>query len=149
MGRFLEGLGSVVLWSYDRGTFPYDVMCAAILLFVFLTPGTFFHDQPDPAPTPAVRSGGQDISYTQDAQGKWVFFIGAHLIPPGLDETRLTYSARTRIEKILNKPFVVADIKPVVSAGGETVGYSVWLSTTGPDPDESAQPVIPGPATPQ
>lgn len=135
MGRFLGGLGSVVLWSYERGTFPYDVMCAAILLFVFLTPGSVFHDQPAPATTPAESSAGQDVSYTRDEQGQWLFFISARLIPPGQDETHLTQTARTRIEKILNKPFVVADIKPVVSAGGETVGYSVWLSTTGPDPD--------------
>ncbi len=135
MGRFLEGLGSVVLWSYERGTFPYDVMCAAILLFVFLTPGSVFHDQPAPATSPAESSAGQDVTYTRDEQGQWVFFISARLIPPGQDETHLTHTARTRIEKILNKPFVVADIKPVVSAGGETVGYSVWLSTTGPDPD--------------
>ena len=132
MGRFLERLGSVVLWSYNRGTFPYDVMCAAILLFVFLTPGSVFHDQP--ARTPVAPAGPQDISYTQVEQGKWVFFVSARLIPPGQDETGLTHAARTRIEKILNQPFVVADIKPVVSGSGETVGHSVWLNTTGPDP---------------
>ena len=135
MGRFLEGLGSVILWSYDRGTFPYDVMCAAILLFIFLTPGSVFQDQPDPAPTPAESFSGQDISYTRHAQGEWVFFVSARLIPPGLDEIRLTDTARTRIQRILNQPFVVADIKPVVSRNGETVGHSVWLSTTGPDPE--------------
>ena len=132
MGRFLERLGSVVLWSYNRGTFPYDVMCAAILLFVFLTPGSVFHDQP--ARTPVAPAEPQDISYTQVEQGKWVFFVSARLIPPGQDETGLTQAARTQIEKILNQPFVVADIKPVVSGSGETVGHSVWLNTTGPDP---------------
>ena len=135
MVRFLERLGSVILWSYDRGTLPYDVMCAAILLFVFLTPVGVFHDQPDTVPTPVGPFGRQDISYTQDEQGKWMFFISARLISPGQDETRLTHTARTRIEKILNQPFVVTDIKPAVSADGETVGHSVWLSTTGPDPE--------------
>jgi len=135
MGRFLEGLGSVVLWSYNRGTFPYDIMCAAILLFVFLTPGSVFHDQTDPTPTPATPVGPQDISYTQGEQGQWVFFVSTRLIPPGQDETNLTHTARARIEKIVNKPFVVADIKPVVGGNGEIVGHSVWLSTTGPNPD--------------
>ena len=134
MGRFLERLGSVVLWSYDRGTFPYDIMCAAILLFVFLTPGSVFHDQAVPTPTPAAPVGPQDISYTQVEQGRWVFFVSTRLIPPGQDETGLTHTARTRIEKILSQPFVVADIKPVVNGNGETVGHSVWLNTTGPDP---------------
>lgn len=133
MGRVLEGLGSVVLWSYNRGTFPYDLMCAAILLFVFLTPGEVFHDQPDPAPTPAESFSGQEISYTRHEQGKWVFFVSAPLISPGQEETRLTRTARTRIQEILNQSFVVSDIKPVVSGNGETLGHSVWLSTTGPD----------------
>lgn len=132
MGRFLERLGSVVLWSYNRGTFPYDVMCAAILLFVFLTPGSVFHDQPSPAPV--APAGSQDISFTRVEEGKWVFFVSARLIPPGQDEARLTPTARTQIEKILSQPFEVADIKPVVSGNGETVGHSVWLNTTGPDP---------------
>ena len=135
MGRFLEGLGSVVLWSYNRGTFPYDVMCAAILLFVFLTPGSVFHDQPAPTPTPAAPVGPQDISYAQVEPGKWVFFVSARLIPPGQDETRLKHTARTQVEKILNQPIVVADIKPVVSGNGETVGHSVWVSTTEPNPE--------------
>ena len=134
MGRLLQGLGSVVLWSYNRGTFPYDVMCAAILLFVFLTPGSVFHDQPAPTQTPAAPAGPQDISYTQVEQGKWVFFVSTRLIPPDQDETSLMHAARTQIEKILNQPFVVADIKPVVSGNGETVGHSVWLNTSRSDP---------------
>lgn len=133
MGRFHQGLGSVVLWSYKRGTFPYDLMCAAILLFIFLTPGSVFHDQPAPAPTPSGPSGRQEISYTRVEQGQWVFLIGGGLILPGQDGFRLTHTARTQIEQILNKPFVVADIKPVVSGSGEIVGHSVWLSTTGPN----------------
>ena len=135
MGRFLEGLGSVILWSYNRGTFPYDIMCAAILLFVFLTPGSVFHDQTAPIPTPAAPVGLQDISYTQVEQGQWVFFVSTRLIPPGREDASLTHAARVRIEKIVNKPFVVADVKPVVGGNGVTVGHSVWLSTTGPDPD--------------
>lgn len=135
MGRFLKGLGSVILWSYNRGTFPYDIMCAAILLFVFLTPGSVFHDQTEPISTPAAPVGFQDISYTQVELGKWVFFVSTRLLPPGRDETSLSHAARARIEKIVNKPFVVADIKPVVGGNGETVGHSVWLSTTGPNPD--------------
>lgn len=135
MGRLLEGLGSVILWSYNRGTFPYDLMCAAILLFVFLAPGSLFQDQPAPTPAPATPVGPQDISYTQVEQGQWVFFVSTRLIPPGQDETGLTQAARGRIEKIVSKPFVVDGIKPVVGGNGETIGHSIWLSATVPNPD--------------
>lgn len=135
MGRFLEELGSVILWSHDRGTVPYDLMCAAILLFIFLTPSWMFYDQPNPATIAVEPFHQQDISYTQDEEGKWIIFISARLIPPDQDETRLTHTVRTQIKKILKKRFVVTNIKPVGNSNGETVGHSVWLSTTEPKPE--------------
>jgi hypothetical protein len=35
-----------LFWSYERGTWPYDVIVAVILIFVLLTPRKWFHDQP-------------------------------------------------------------------------------------------------------
>ena len=32
----------VVFWSYGRTTWQYDVLCALILAFIFLTPKTWF-----------------------------------------------------------------------------------------------------------
>jgi hypothetical protein len=31
-----------MLWSYSRKTWQYDVLCALILAFIFLTPGSWF-----------------------------------------------------------------------------------------------------------
>lgn len=134
MGRISERVYSVVFWSYDRGTFPYDIMCAAILLFIFLTPSSFFHDQPGLALSRTGHFGQEDVFYTRDERGNPVLAISTRLVPPSQDKTRLKHVAQTQLEKILNKPVVVADIKPIVSANGETIAYSVWLSTTGPNP---------------
>ena len=35
-------LHKVLVWSYDRGTIPYDVICVLILAFIFLTPRSCF-----------------------------------------------------------------------------------------------------------
>ena len=35
-------LKKVILWSYPRTTWQYDVLCVAILAFVFLTPKGWF-----------------------------------------------------------------------------------------------------------
>jgi len=46
MGTLLHGLKRAVLWDYRRASWQYDVMVAAILLFVFATPRDWFRDQP-------------------------------------------------------------------------------------------------------
>jgi hypothetical protein len=35
-------LKKILLWSYDRGTWQYDVLCILILAFIFLTPSQCF-----------------------------------------------------------------------------------------------------------
>jgi len=46
----MAGLGQILsrtfFWSYERGTWQYDVAVALILVFVLLTPKHWFHDQP-------------------------------------------------------------------------------------------------------
>jgi hypothetical protein len=46
MGRAWRGFRNMVFWSYERGSWPYDLMVAAILLLVLATPRSWFHDQP-------------------------------------------------------------------------------------------------------
>ena len=46
MNRIWRGIGRAVFWSYERGSWPYDVMVAVIVLFVLVTPRAWFHDQP-------------------------------------------------------------------------------------------------------
>src|SRR5580704_9766319 len=51
MRGFWRGLVRTVFWSYERGTWPYDLMVVAIVVFVLLTPARWFKDQP-PAGAP-------------------------------------------------------------------------------------------------
>jgi len=32
----------IILWSYERGTWQYDVFCLLIVAFIFLTPKSWF-----------------------------------------------------------------------------------------------------------
>ena len=41
-----SGLRRIILWDYQRGVWQYDVICAAILLFIFASPAKWFGDQP-------------------------------------------------------------------------------------------------------
>ncbi len=46
MTKALRAFGRVVFWTYARGTWQYDVLCALILAFIFLTPRDFFANPP-------------------------------------------------------------------------------------------------------
>jgi hypothetical protein len=38
----LQGIKRVLFWTYERGSWQYDILCALILCFIFLTPRTVF-----------------------------------------------------------------------------------------------------------
>lgn len=42
MTGFRTTLHNIFVWSYDRGTIQYDIICALILAFIFLTPRSCF-----------------------------------------------------------------------------------------------------------
>src|SRR5579862_6059078 len=42
-------LGRFIFWDFKRTSWQYDVMVILILAFIFLTPRSFFRDQPKPA----------------------------------------------------------------------------------------------------
>ena len=42
MKLILATLKKTLFWSYDRGSWQYDVMCVVILAFIFLVPNSVF-----------------------------------------------------------------------------------------------------------
>ena len=45
MRNLLIGIRNVLLWSYDRGSWQYDVLCLLIVAAIFLIPGKYFGDR--------------------------------------------------------------------------------------------------------
>src|ERR1700756_609584 len=39
-------LSRTIFWSYERGSWQYDIICVVILAFIFLTPRSWFRDRP-------------------------------------------------------------------------------------------------------
>jgi hypothetical protein len=56
----LRTLKKLLFWSYGRSTWQYDVLCALILAFIFLTPQSWFPTgelrQTEAHPTPSARA---------------------------------------------------------------------------------------------
>lgn len=54
----MKGLGRLIFWDFKRASWQYDLVVAAILAFIFLTPRAFFGDQPK-APSIAMLPANQ------------------------------------------------------------------------------------------
>lgn len=108
-----------LFWTYERGTWQYDIMVALILGFIFLTPRAWFNDQPKP---PGV-SGVVLVSANDHEK---VYQLQAALIDAKADE-----AIRTGVERIIQsyvgKSVHITQIKPETDARGEVVSYAVWV----------------------
>lgn len=122
----MRGVKKVIFWSYERGTLQYDILCALILMFIFLLPRYLFHDWPV-INNPHQFAFGEQIVNTYDHQGNPVLNVSTQLVPANQDASAVRNSVVIQLEKTLNKPVSIADIKPILGENGETIGYSIWL----------------------
>lgn len=69
MTIILSTLKKILFWSYDRGSWQYDVMCVLILAFIILAPNRVFEDHSS-ARSEIVRAeeiGNVDRDHLQQA----------------------------------------------------------------------------------
>jgi len=107
MKRFL-------LWSFERGSKQYDVICVVILAFIFLVPSSVFHDRPDSTRVPE----DQLIRQTNDDDGHTVFTVKVNTTEQAAVE---------QLKASLHAPFKVSHTEPVYDATGALVAYSIWI----------------------
>jgi hypothetical protein len=107
MKRFL-------LWSFERGSIQYDVICVVILAFIFITPATFFDDRPDwmriRALDPIIRQGKDD-----DGKPVWVVKVSAE------------QDAIDRLKSSLGPDIAIFGTQPVADSYGRRVAYAFWV----------------------
>ena len=79
-------LKKYLFWTYERGSFHYDVMVTLILLFIFVSPRFFnFGDKP----VPDVQVRGSDVLVQAGDGGAFIYQVSANQIQPTSDEAVL------------------------------------------------------------
>jgi hypothetical protein len=111
-----------LLWAFERGSLQYDVICAVILAFIFITPSSFFDDRPDwmriNATDPIIRQTKDDDGYPV-----WVVKVAAE------------QDAVNRLKAKLGQDVTIFQTKPVRDSHGRLVAHSFWVMTeTRPKP---------------
>jgi hypothetical protein len=102
-------LKKLIFWEYPRASWQWDVIVALILAFIFLTPRSWFNDQPR-ANQVAMMSAGR-------------FFVDPAALS-GLDEAQKLNKVRDLIEKRYREKVRITQIEPVVEEN-EVRGYVV------------------------
>ncbi len=132
MGRLWHGIVSTVFWSYDRGSWPYDILVIAILLFVLGTPRSWFRDEPRQGLTATSSvhlvsedDGSQTRTYRLDAaalsQGK-----RTARRTPELDRETHEILGRTVVD-LRGRTFQVMQIEPALRSDGSVLYYDVTV----------------------
>jgi len=130
MRRLWQGIVNTVFWSYDRGSWPYDVLVVAILIFVLATPKSWFRDEPKEAliATSSVHlvsadEGSRNRTYRLDAGVLSRDKRTAHPTPELAREAH-DILGRTVVD-LRDRTFQVVRIEPAVADDGSVLYYDV------------------------
>jgi hypothetical protein len=129
----MAGLGAVLkrtfFWSYERGTWQYDVAVGLILIFVLLTPPGWFHDEPTVgAPSAAGQVALVAGSEKSDRQ---TYRVDARVLAPPEQTPALQNDLHNALKKALpdlrNGRFSITKIEPVRNEQGTVIAYQVEI----------------------
>jgi len=134
MKSIFVGIKNILLWSYERGTWQYDVLCLLIIGAIFLLPGKFFGDRD--------RVDVQSVNVRQANENRIsASKPGATIVEVSLSDLQAFLQRQNRPELILNSPkealvlylrdqrkqdVIVNNFKSFMNPQGR-VGYKVWI----------------------
>ncbi len=119
MSRVWQTIRGYIWWTYDRGSFHYDVMVTLILAFIFLTPYWInFKDKPverTPHPTEVVVS--------PDGQNGFIYEVPSSAVL-GRNDDAIQADLRRVIEPIAGE-VEITSYEKVRDNTGHVVAYRV------------------------
>lgn len=129
MAGLKQILARTFFWSYERGTWQYDVAVILILIFVLLTPHTWFGDQPqvgmplDPLQVQLLlfSDGGHRQEYRVDAR-----ILAPPEQTPAL-QNELHQALQRALPDFRNGRFSITKIEAVRNEKGTVIAYEVEI----------------------
>ena len=128
LGKLVSAIHRGLFWTYERGTWQYDIMVVMILAFIFLTPRDWFHDRPA-APLPAaaqISERSQDVVLLRDDRTQKVYRLRASLINATGGEG-VAKGCQRVLQNFTGRSWEITRIEPAVDSTGQVVSYAVWV----------------------
>jgi hypothetical protein len=125
LGQFLD---RAFFWSYERGTWQYDIAVAVILIFVLLTPGRWFHDQPQVG----LPLNANQVELVSKSGQTEIYKVDARVLAPPERTPALQNDLHNNLQKAVpalrDGRFSIGKIDPIRDDSGTVVGYQVVIS---------------------
>ncbi|MCU1286349.1 MAG: hypothetical protein JWO13_2699 [Acidobacteriales bacterium] len=122
MNRIWRTIRGYIWWTYERGSFHYDVMVTVILLFIFIAPHYIpFNDKPvERVPHPTV------VIVNPDGEGGFFYQVDATAV--GNKHGADINAALLRVIEPIAGEVQLADYKAVTDRAGKVIAYKVRVS---------------------
>ena len=119
-------------WTYERGSFHYDVMVTLILLFLFLGP-RFIDFRDRPVETVALHSSEVLVreAGSEGETSRFIYQIRAddvQKIVGGDSNDATTRNAILRVVEPIAGEVTLERYQPVRDAQGRIVAYNAWIT---------------------
>ena len=123
-GNFLS---RIFFWSYERGSWQYDLAVIAILVFVLLTPTRWFHDQPARV-GPAVSA---QVELVSESGNQLTYKVDARILTPPEQMPQLQNELHRALQRaqsdLQNGRFEITKVEAVRDEQGAVSAYQVTL----------------------
>ena len=128
MGKLLR---SYFFWTYERGSFHFDVLVTLILLFLFVSP-RFIDFKDRPVETIALRSSEVLVKEAGSSDGNSRFMFEIRADQQGGPQASQTDAERRaailRIVEPISGAVTIERYEPVFDASGKNVvAYNAWV----------------------
>ena len=112
-----------LLWTFDRGSFQWDILCVLILAFLFLIPRHWFQDVPEFMKVSATETTTRLV----DKNGVTIFTVKLDE-PCFFDTDNTREKARAALEQTLGSPVGKGSrIQPIRETWtGRLIAYAIW-----------------------
>lgn len=127
----MAGLSQILyrtfFWSYERGSWQYDVAVILILLFVLATPMRWFHDQPQVG-LPATANQVELVTRSGETE---VYRVDARVLAPPERTPALSNDLHNAMQKarhdLRDGRFSIGKIEPIRDENGNVIAYQVEI----------------------
>ena len=127
----MAGIGRVLyrtlFWSYERGSWQYDLAVILIVLFVLATPMRWFHDQPQVG----ISANASLVEALPHETGPEAYRVDARLLAPPERTPALQNDLHNAMQRaradLRDGHFSIGKIEPIRDGDGNVIAYRVEI----------------------